>query len=351
MKNRLLLIAISLSLSACSLIYSYSDNLPQRLDQWMAEKKYNIALNTISHIKPTHKDYRLIQSKKLIIIKKMDSYEDTAIEKSTQLAKQGNWLLALELLDEVAENILDTKKIDSHKAKILKQREKVITNYEKDILNKQAINLINKIELYNRIKKTVSRNDSNNLGISDFDELIKETGIKLANLSEHQFHNKQYDKALSNIELALKLNPDDDITLRLTDIKKRINEVTKLKKTLYISEAKTLLSKLSQGYSHEILKETKEKIAWLDKIKDDDKTYSKLIAQLRKHLKQGIKQHFEAGRKLYSKGKTQEALSIWLDLKDLDPQHPKLQAHISRAEKILIKLEELSNKPASKKQE
>ncbi|MCW9031795.1 MAG: hypothetical protein OQK58_09935, partial [Gammaproteobacteria bacterium] len=175
MKNRLLLIAISLSLSACSLIYSYSDNLPQRLDQWMAEKKYNIALNTISHIKPTHKDYRLIQSKKLIIIKKMDSYEDITIEKSTQLAKQGNWLLALELLDEAAENILDTKKIDSHKAKILKQREKVITNYEKDILNKQAINLINKIELYNRIKKTVSRNDSNNLGISDFDELIKET--------------------------------------------------------------------------------------------------------------------------------------------------------------------------------
>jgi len=81
------------------------------------------------------------------------------------------------------------------------------------------------------------------------------------------------------------------------------------------------------------------------------KTYSELVAQLKKHLKQGIKQHFEAGRKLYSKGKTQEALSIWLDLKDLDPQHPKLQAHISRAEKILIKLEELSNKPASKKQE
>lgn len=47
-------------------MYSYSDNLPQQINQWIAEKKYNTALNTISHIKPSHKDYRVIQRKKIL---------------------------------------------------------------------------------------------------------------------------------------------------------------------------------------------------------------------------------------------------------------------------------------------
>lgn len=349
MKIRLLLIFLSLSFSGCSLIYSYSDNLPQRLDQWLADHKYNTALNTISHIKPTHKNYRLIQRKKLTLLKRMATYEKMAIEKSNLFVKRGNWLLAINLLDEVADNIIDTKKIDAHKSKLLKERTKIIKEYEKDVLNSQAINLINKIELYNKINKTVTKYESNKLEIYKYDTLREETSLKLAVRSEYQFENNQYDKALSSIELALKLSPDDDITSRLTNIKKRINKTTQLNKSLYIKETKTLLNKLSQGYSHAILKETKEKIGWLNKIKNNDKTYIKLIAKLNKHLKKGIKQHFEAARKLYSEGKTQEALIIWLDIKELDPQHPKLQSHINRAEKILIKLKKLSNKPVNKK--
>lgn len=349
MKTRLLLIALSLSFSGCSLIYSYSDNLPQRLNQWIKEKRYNIALDTISHVKPTHKDYRLIQRKKNTIRKKMAAYESKAIEKSTQLTRQGNWLQALELLDEVEKNIVNTKNIEKHRKILLIKRAKVISALEKDVLNIKAVNLTNKIELYKKINKTVTKRESNNLEISEFDELREETSLKLATISEHHFNNKQYDKALSSIELALKLSPEDDITPELKNIKKRIKKTTKRKKSLYVKESKALLNKLSQGYSHAILKETKEKIRWLNKIKNNDKTYTKLISKLKKHLKKGVKQHFEAARKLYSKGKTQEALSIWLDIKELDPQHPKLQSHINRAEKVLIKLKKLSNKPANTK--
>ena len=110
-----------------------------------------------------------------------------------------------------------------------------------------------------------------------------------------------------------------------------------------------MLTKLSQGYSYEILKETKKTINWLNKIKNNGKVYLQLIAKLKKHLEDGEKQRFEAARNLYSKGKTQEALSIWLELKELNPDNAKLQSHIERAEKVLIKLKKLTNKPAKKK--
>ena len=348
MKTPFFLILIAFHLSGCTLLYSYSDDLPQRLDQWMAEKKYNVALNTIDYIKPNHKDYRLIQRKKTIIQTKMKAYESSAIEKSAQLAKQGNWLDALKILDEVAENIIDTGKIEKHRAKLLLERSIVISSYENDILYKQAKNLADKMELYGKIKKTVSIKEDNQLDIEEFDILRQETSLRLMQRGEQQFKNGRYDNALTAIKLALKLKPNEDITEDLNSLKIRISKATKLKQLSYVKKVKNLLSKLSQGYSHAILKETKETIIWLDKIKGNETVYLNLISQLKKHLAAGVKQNFEAARKLYSEGKTQEALSIWLDLKKLDPEHPKLQSHIERAEKILLKLKELSNKPQPK---
>ena len=345
MKLRILFIFLAVSFSGCSLIYSYSGNLPQRIDQWIAEKKYNIALDTISHIKPAHKDYRVIQRKKNLILKKIISYENMAIEKSTKLANQGNWILALKLLDEVEGNIINTKRIKKQRAKLLKKRNKLITTYEDDVLNSQAKDLLNKMKLYEKIKKTVSKNESNQLNISKFDDLRQETSLRLTKRSEQEYQKGQYNKAFSTIKLALKLKPDEDIVSHLKTIKQRIQRKTKRKKRSYVKDAKELLAKLSQGYSYEILKETKEKINWLNKIKNNEKDYLELIAKLKKHLEAGEKQHFEAARKLYSEGKTQEALSIWLELEKLNPKNTKLQSHIKRAKKVLIKLEKLSNKP------
>lgn len=345
MKIRILLILLALSLSGCSLIYSYSDNLPQRVDQWIIDKKYNIALNTINHVNPSHKDYRLLQKKKNIVIKQMASYEKRVIKKSNRLVKKGNWLSALALLTEAGNNIVDSKNIELHRKKLLSKRNEIISNYENDILTNQAKDLIGKITFYDKIKKIVSKNETNNLNISEFDDLRYETSLRLAQRSEQQYKQGKYNKAFTTIKLALQLTQDNKIISRLKKIKSRIKQATKRKRLSYIKEAKALLTKLSQGYSYAILKETKEKIIWLNKIKSNEKVYLKLIVQLKKHLASGEKQHFEAARKLYSKGKTQEALIIWLELKKLNPEHPKLESHIKRAEKILIKLKKLSNKP------
>ena len=345
MNTRFLLILLSLSFSGCSLLYSYSDDLPQRLDQWTAEKKYNVALNTIDYIKPTHKDYRITQRKKKLIVKQMNSYERAAIEKSTLLANHGNWIKAFELLEEVADNIIDVENIEKHHASLLNKRHIVISTYENDVLYNKANNLAGKMELYEKIKKTVSESESNQLDISAFNEQRKKTSLRLTILSEQQYKNSQYNNALSTINLALKLKPGNEIVTRLKTIKKQIKKATKLKKATYRKEAKALLSKLSQGYSHAILNKTKTTITWLNKNKDDDKSYQEIINKLEKHLATGVKQRFEAARNLYSKGKIQEALSIWLKLKELDPDNAQLQSHIERAEKVLIKLEKLSNKP------
>ena len=349
MKNSFFLILLSLSFSGCTLLYSYDDNLPQRLDQWITENKYNTALNTIDYIKPTHKDYIRIQEKKKLLIKKMNNYESMAIEESTLLASQGNWLKAFKLLNEVADNIVDTKNIETHHNNLINKRHIVIRDYENDILYYQAEDLAEKMELYEKIKKTVSKKEYNQLNISEFDTSRKETSLRLTTLGEKQYKNNHYNKALKTINLALKLKPENENAKRLEKIKKQINQINKTKKISHLTKAKLLLGKLSQGYSHAILNKTKATIIWLNKNKENKKQYQTLIKKLEKHLAKGVKQRFEAARKLYSKGKTQEALSIWLELKELDPDNTKLLSHIERAEKVLSKFKKLSNKPKAVK--
>ena len=131
----------------------------------------------------------------------------------------------------------------------------------------------------------------------------------------------------------------------LEEIRNSIRSEDKLQSKSYISATKSLLKKLSQGYSHAILKETKETIRWFKRNKSVTKQHKVLIRKLEQHFDTGSTQNFEAGRNLYSKGKIQEALKIWLELEKLNPDHPKLKSHIIRAEKIVKKLESLSNKP------
>lgn len=338
---RISLILLSLSFSGCSLLYSYSDDLPNRINQWITEDKYNVALNTISYIKPDHKQYKLIQRKKNIILKQVIAYKRTTIEKSNLLADQGNWIMALELLDTAESNITNTSSIIKQRSKILNMRAKVITSYENDVLNGQANYLADKMPLYKKINKTVYKDENNELDISKFDNLRQETSIKLRKRSEQQYKKGQYDNALTTIKHALKLKPDDDTVDNLSELKKRISKATKRKKSSYLIKIKTLLNKLSQGYSHTLLKETKDTITWINKIKGNETIYLKFITKLKKHLATGMKQKFEAARKLYSEGKTQEALSIWSDLKEIDPEYPKLQSHIQRAEKVISKLKKL----------
>ena len=349
MKIFCFLIAVIFSLSGCSLLYSYSDDLPDRINQWIKEKHYKSALNTIEYIKPTHKDYKTIQRQKKSILKLVTSYEQEGINKSTQLAEEGNWILALNFLDEVADNIPDDKNLEKHRDRLLIKRDKIVAVYEYQLLSTQAKNLLEKFDIYEKIRKTLPKNERKRFKLAEYDRMRDETSLKLAKRSEQQYKNSNYRSAIETINLALKLNPDKNIVSRLNKIKKLVGKEERRKTQSYVTEAKSLLKKLQQGYSHAILKETKEKIAWLKSSQKSDNKHKRLISKLEKHLRAGVTQYFEAGRNLYSKGKIEEALSIWLEISPLAPNHPKLQSHIKRAGKVLKKLKKLSNKPANKK--
>ena len=345
MKLISILLLIALSVSGCSLIYSYSDNLPQDINQWIKQKKYKQALNTIEYIKPDHKDYNKIQRQKKLILSQIKSYQQQTITESSQLADKGEWLSAFAKLDEAAENLPDPTKINQLRSKLLKEQNKLINKYEYELLSSEAEELAGKIAFYDKIRKTLAADDNDVLNVSKFDERRHDISLSLLERGESEYKQSNYNMALDALNLAYKLQPNKKITARLNALKEKIREDGRSRKNYYIFSAGDLLKKLSQGYSHEILKETSDMIKQLKINQGNESFHNELIAKLEKHFNAGVLQYFEAGRVLYSKGKTQEALSVWLELSELSPDYPKLKSHIKRAEKVLKKLKKLSEKP------
>jgi hypothetical protein len=107
-----------------------------------------------------------------------------------------------------------------------------------------------------------------------------------------------------------------------------------------------LIAELKQGYSQDNLKRARQQLNVLEKQNNRNRTSIKLRKELNKRYRQGIDQKIAAGRRLYSDGKIQEALDIRNSLLEIDPDNQKLQEHIDRAERVLAKLQRLSNEGA-----
>lgn len=348
MKYYITLLVIIITLNGCSLIYSYDSNLVQRVQQWMNEEKYITAIETINRIPATHPHYHELQINKREILERLNKLEQQTIKDSRSLAKQGEWLLALKRIDETEVKLVNAKKLAEHKQKLLIQRNKLIRKYEHEHLNAQARYLSSRIAFYEKIRKTVDKKEDHEFNRVEFDKLCQETSARLLQQAEYQYKENKYAKALTTINLALSLNPDKATTSRLKTAKNLIQKLNKTKQQAHIVSAESLLISLSQRYSYALLKETKNKLDWFNQNKERKRAYRVVIKKLEAHLMLGTKHYFNMARKLYSIGEVEEALSIWLKLKEIVPNYPKLNSHISRAKKILHKLKRLSNKAGEK---
>ena len=96
------------------------------------------------------------------------------------------------------------------------------------------------------------------------------------------------------------------------------------------TKTRALLSELKQGYSHENLRRAHRHLTEINEQQQQNNESKKLKKELRKYIKTGLAQRMEAGRRLYSSGQIEQALSIWIPLKSVDPENTKLNDYIEK---------------------
>ena len=114
-------------------------------------------------------------------------------------------------------------------------------------------------------------------------------------------------------------------------------------------KARKLMDEYEDAFEANDLTKARSVLAELKAVEPKSDKVEQLEAELDGAIGKRVKRGMEESRRLYSQGKIQQALDNWRELNQLDPENEEIKAHIARAERVLAKLRELSEKqPAAK---
>jgi tetratricopeptide (TPR) repeat protein len=340
------LLVSQLLLGGCAYLSSYSADLPDKIDTLIQQQEYGEALQLLEYARPSHAEYNRLMQQKKRIEKLVPKYERQTIQKADKLTRQGQWHQAQLTYDKALKNLPQSDNLQKAQQEFLTKRDNYLKQLELSLLLNRANWLIKNAPTQKEIVRVLPNDYKRYDELRNYPDMVDEAADQLVDCVQSALDAGNYNLAETCLKLAESIGSKNIDKKQLAVAKKKLAKArnTEVKRQNDITRA--LIAELKQGYSQDNLKRARHQLNVLKKQNSRNRTSIKLRKELNKRYRQGIDQKITAGRRLYSSGKIQEALDVWHSLLKIDPDNQKLQGHIDRAERVLEKLERLSNEGA-----
>jgi tetratricopeptide (TPR) repeat protein len=339
--NVLLTCFAIITASGCSHFYALSSDLNTQIDRWLADDEYQKIEETLKHISTKHAEYKTIDRRRSEITRKKNNYIKSTLASSQKLRDSGKWQTALETLNDALDKLPGNKKLLKERNALISERDLRINELRKHMLIRKARALIQYEPIYNNLNQLIPNDYEAKSEIDDYNEDRAELADLLMSCSNHALESSDYYMAAECLSLSNQLVK----TRHKTDLLK-----TTLAKRKTIDDkrkSKHLLNLYQQAYEKKDYHNARYNLEILSTIKPDDKKIQKLKADLEKEIQFLLEHDINQGKTLYSSGKISEALAIWENLLNIDPDNNELIALITRAKKVTQKLQELEESATS----
>ena len=340
------LLVFQLLLGGCAYISSYRADLPEKIDTLIQQQEYGEALQLLEYASPSHAEYKRLMQQKKRIMTLVPKYERQTIQKAEKLTRQGQWHPAQLTYDEALKKLPQSKELRKAQQEFLIKRDNYLKQLELSLLLNRANWLIKNAPTQKEIVRVLPNEYQRYEELRNYPDKVDEAADQLVDCVQSALDAGNYNLAETCLILAERIGSKNVDKKQLVVAKKKLAKAkkTEVKKQNEITRA--LIAELKQGYSQDNLRRARNQLNILKKQNSRDRTSLKLRKELNNRYRQGIDQKITAGRRLYSSGKIQEALDVWNSLLEIDPDNQKLQGHIERAERVLTKLQRLSNEGA-----
>jgi len=330
----------------CAYLSSFSAELPEKIDTLIQQQEYGEALQTLEYVRPSHADYKRLMRQKKHIEKLVVKYERKTIQKADKLTRQGKWYTAQQTYEQAIEKVPQSEKLRKAQQEFLSKRDNYLKQLELSLLLNRANWLIRNASTQKEIVRVLPNDYQRYEEIRDYPDKVDETAEQLVSCVQSALDAGDYNLAETCLKLVERIGSKNIDKKQLALANKTLARAEKTEVRKQNDKTRALIAELKQGYSEDNLKRARNQLNVLEKQNSRNRTSIKLRKELDKRYRQGIDQKIAAGRRLYSSGKIQEALDIWNSLLDIDPGNQKLQGHIDRAERVLSKLQRLSDEGA-----
>lgn len=338
---KILLLFMSLTLlGACSLLESFHSQSPQYVEILLKKKHYHKAQTILQQINSSHSDYPAFMAQKKRLQRLIAKLEKDTLTRVQQLQQQNKWQQAWQALQKARTSLPENSALHKAEQDFLAARKKRINELNMKINIHKGIWLKDVEPLLNAIVKTQPDDYERQQQQQAFKQEKNQTLENLARCAKQAMDEQLYELGRRCLTLVNKLDRQQRYSQRLQQTKLKLQRHDHAWHQQQIRISDELVKELKQGYSHDNLLRASQHLQKLSSHNQstEEKQYSDMLKQ---ELDKGIAQNMDAGRKLYSEGKIIEALSIWTSLRQITPNNEALEAHISRAQRVLKKLERL----------
>jgi hypothetical protein len=336
-----LLIALVLFTSGCALLYTFDDQLEQRIDTWIQQQEYGKALATLEYVRPTHAKYDRLLKKKQQILTLSKSLADDTVRRSQQHMKVYQWQEADNLYQQGLEKMPHNPQLESAYQEFNKQRDHYLTtlHYQLFIYKAQWLNKNTRIQ--HDLAHATPNDSSATRALKQHDEEVQTVYQELLHCGMDSINQNELELAEQCLLLAEQLQPGGKSQTALSQVQEQLALLEKRKTNITPRQTEELLELSKQAMGKNNLKQSQKLFNQIP-AKDHSLTPIKQFKKsLDERIANNVSQGIEMGRKLYSQGEVENALAVWNDLRELDPDNEQLDSHIERANRVLNKLKTL----------
>lgn len=333
----------ALLLPGCALINSFDKDLDKQIDQWVKQHDYSKALDTISYVRKSHPQYKKLQKRKIKIEKTAQNFEKIKLREINAHIEAKDWQTAEKSLNYSLAKLPDSKKLQTTHREFIKKRAQYLKSLYYQLYINKAEWLVKNKDVQQELSATMPNEKAGQKALQRHKQETEQVYQQLVVCGIEGMNIGDLELAEQCFLLAEELKPSEALRSSISDIQRELFKVEKRETLVLSKKARELLSKAKSTMQSGDLKQS---LKIYRKISRVDKKHALVRAfkqELNVRIKDNVTTRVEMGRKLYSQGEIKQALAIWNDIRELDPNNEYLLSHIERAQKVIDKLEQLKD--------
>ncbi len=357
--NRCKLISVVLLITfvqGCAYISARSSNLLEKIDLLVEQQYYGQAQAILSKVPTSHPDYSQVLVLTETVDKQAKAYEQQALAEGDELEQAGRWQVAIEHYEQALSLLPSSEPLtQALQALQLKRDQRVATLELNQLiaqgewlrqrdLTREELMLITPSSWFKARRQEDAQRESKKVAVA----LGKEGELALA--------QGELLRAQKILDLAWQLDPTPEIETARKNLvtqqeqvaanKLRSQVADQQKQRQAVMNSRKHMRKILQGSFQQALadRELSDALDYIARLKllgELDEDEQQLVQQLEFLIEKQVNEGLNLGVEHYGLGEYQEAIASWQRVLEVDPENRQAQAHITRAERILEKLQRL----------
>jgi acetolactate synthase regulatory subunit len=348
------------ALSACSTMPVGPERVA-RVDELVARREFAKAEALLANIDARDPAFEALVVRRRAIRPLVVQFEENTVARVAELKALDEWPRAETLLYEALQKLPDSEALQIAEQRFYADRGERLDQIDREISLLRGEHLAAKAPLVEMAEEVHPKGIKTRWKSFLHGREAQQLAEELARCGEHALEEARYELAESCLKMASTLTDDAATSAQLAALQQRRadEQAQAVARAEAEREAETAARTARKTEKVDQLKAryrdlveagwwaaAKEVLAELQAQTPKDPDVIAWSQDLEKVVADRVQANIEEGQSLYSRGYLHEALAVWQDAAKLAPENTVLQAHISRVERFIAKLERLNKDDA-----